>query len=161
MVGEPERYGRIVAEVADLYEWIDSQLTQNAQRVGSCRACGACCDFAAYDHRLFVTPPELMYLAARLDTTALQRMTAGRCPYQEGPRCGVHAHRFAACRIFCCTGDSAFQGELSEAVVRRLKAICERLEIPYRYQDLPAALNAFAIDTCRSAGGPCPGDRGR
>jgi Fe-S-cluster containining protein len=143
MVGEPERYRRIVAEVADLYDWIDSQLTQNAQRVGSCRACGACCDFAAYDHRLFVTPLELTYLAAKLNTPQLKRMTGGRCPYQHDSRCTVHEHRFAACRIFCCKGNSSFQSELSEAAVKRLKAICEKLGIPYRYQDLSTALSDF------------------
>jgi Fe-S-cluster containining protein len=144
MVGEPERYGRIVAEVADLYDWIDSQLTQNAQRVGSCRACGACCDFTAYDHRLFVTPPELTYLAARLDASQLKRMTGGRCPYQQEGRCTIHEHRFAACRIFCCTGVPTIQSELSEATIKRLKAICERHSLPYRYQDLCAALSDFA-----------------
>jgi hypothetical protein len=55
----------------------------------------------------------------------------------------VHEHRFAACRIFCCKGNSSFQSELSEAAIKRLKAICERSAILYRYQDLPAALEAF------------------
>jgi len=143
MVGAPERHRRIVAEIAELYDWIDSQLRQNAGGAGQCDACGACCDFPAYDHRLFVTPPELMYLAAKLNTTTLKPMPAGRCPYQQGQSCTVHEHRFAACRIFCCKGDSAIQSELSEAVLKRLKAICERLEIPYHYQDLSAALETF------------------
>lgn len=147
MVGEPERHRRIIAEVEALYDWIDSQLRQDPRGAGSCRACGACCDFAAYDHRLFVTPPELMYLAAKLDTPQLKGMSGGRCPYQRDLRCTVHEHRFAACRIFCCSGDSAVQSELSEAVVERLKIICDRLEIPYRYQDLATALESLAVDT--------------
>jgi len=143
MVGAPERHRQILADVAKLYDWIDSQLRQNPAGAGRCSACGACCDFPAYDHRLFVTPPELMYLAAKLDVAALKPMSAGKCPYQQGQSCTVHEDRFAACRIFCCKGDSAFQSELSEAVVKRLKALCERLEVPYRYQDLPAALETF------------------
>jgi Fe-S-cluster containining protein len=129
--------------MADLYEWIDRQLTQNPDSAGQCSACGACCDFPVYDHRLYVTPPELVYLAAKLDTAALKPMLAGRCPYQQDERCTVHEYRFAACRIFCCKGDSTFQSALSEATVERLKAICERYNVPYRYQDLPAALETF------------------
>jgi Fe-S-cluster containining protein len=159
MVGEPERHRRIVAEVADLYGWIDAQLKQNPAGAGSCAACGVCCDFPAYDHRLFVTPPELVYLAAKLNARHLKATPDGRCPYQQNQRCSIHEHRFAGCRIFCCKGDSAFQSELSEATLKRLKTICEHYGIAYRYQDLPATLDAFATDTCRSAGGPCPADR--
>jgi Fe-S-cluster containining protein len=143
MVGEPERHRRIVAEVAKLYDWIDSELRQNPQGAGSCRACGACCDFAAYDHRLFVTPPELMYLAAKLNTPQLKPMPGGRCPYQHQQRCTIHEHRFAACRIFCCSGDAPVQSELSETALKGLKAICEQMELAYRYQDLATALDAF------------------
>jgi len=159
MVGEPERHRRIITEVADLYGWIDSQLKQDPAGAGRCAACGACCDFPAYGHRLFVTPPELVYLAAKLSTRQLKAMPGGRCPYQQGKRCSIHEHRFASCRIFCCKGDSAFQSELSEATLKHLKATCERFEIPYRYQDLPTALNTFATGTYLSAGGPCPADR--
>ncbi len=143
MVGAPERHQRLIAEMTDLYDWIDARLKEDPDRAGRCKACGDCCDFPAYDHRLYVTPPELMYLAARLNASELKPMTTGRCPYQEDSRCTVHEHRFAACRIFCCRGDSAFQSELSEAVLKRLKTICERLEVPYRYQDLPAAIETF------------------
>lgn len=146
MVGAPERYRRLIAEMADLYEWIDGQLRQDPGGEGKCDACGACCDFPAYDHRLYVTPPELAYLAAKLNAASLKPMLTGRCPYQHDQRCTVHEHRFAACRIFCCKGDSAFQSDLSEAALKRLKALCERLGIPYRYQDLPAALEAFSPD---------------
>jgi Fe-S-cluster containining protein len=147
MVGAPERHRRLIAEMADLYEWIDGQLRQDPDKAGQCSACGACCDFPAYDHRLYVTPPELAFLAAKLRTTGLKPMTSGRCPYQQGQSCTVHQHRFAACRVFCCKGDSAFQSELSEAVLKRLKAICERLEVPYRYQDLAAAIETFNRQT--------------
>ncbi|RPJ20611.1 MAG: hypothetical protein EHM35_19245 [Planctomycetaceae bacterium] len=143
MVGAPERHRRLIAEMADLYEWIDARLKEDPDRAGQCDACGTYCDFPTYDHRLYVTPPELTYLAAKLNATTLKPMPAGRCPYQQGSSCTVHEHRFAACRIFCCRGDSAFQSDLSEAVLKRLKAICERLEVPYHYQDLPAAIETF------------------
>jgi Fe-S-cluster containining protein len=161
MVGEPERHRRVVAEVERLYGWLDSQLKRDLRRAGSCAACGACCDFAEYGHRLFVTPPELMYLATKLDVAQRKPMPGGRCPYQQDSLCTVHEYRFATCRIFCCKGDADFQSGLSEAALKRLKAICERLEVAYRYQDLPTALAAFVTDTCRSAGGHGPAGRGR
>jgi hypothetical protein len=138
---------------------MDHRLRQDAARAGNCTTCGACCDFAGYDHRLFVTTPELIYLAAKLGTTTLEPSTSGRCPYQRGAACDVHAYRFAGCRIFCCHGDAAWQGELSEDTLRRLKAVCERHDVPYQYMALGAALARFNDDTCRSVAGPCPADR--
>lgn len=159
MVGKPEGHRRLLEEVAALYEWIEAQTKQAPARAGRCRACGRCCDFPAYEHRLFVTPPELAYLAAQLGTYKLQAMTGGRCPYQQGSTCTVHAQRFAACRIFCCKGDPDFQSALSEEALRRLKALCAEFHVPYHYQDLAAALAAFNGDTCRWAWGSCPGER--
>ncbi len=158
MVGEPERQ-RLLDEVAAIYEWIEARRVQEPARTGRCRACGACCDFPAYDHRLYVTVPELAYLATKLGVQELRRMSGGRCPYQQGTRCSVHEHRFAACRIFGCDGDPAFQSELSEEALRRLKALGEEFRIPYRYQELAAALADFKADACQSAGATCPADR--
>jgi Fe-S-cluster containining protein len=159
MVGKPQGQRRLIEEVAALYEWIAARREQEPARAGLCKACGACCDFAAYDHRLFVTPPESAYLAARLSVRELKTMTTGRCPYQEGMNCTVHEHRFAGCRIFCCDGDPDFQSEVSEEALRRLKALCEEFQVPYRYQDLAAALAGFNCGTSQSAWAPCPADR--
>ena len=143
MVGEPQRQQQLLQEVAAVYDWIEARRRQESARAGQCQACGACCDFIAYDHRLYVTPPELAYLAARLGVRELRAMPTGRCPYQEGPKCTVHEHRFAGCRVFGCKGDPDFQSELSEEALRRLKALCEEFQIPYRYQDLATALAGF------------------
>jgi len=157
-VGGPEGFRRLVEEVAAIYEWIEARKQQDPARAGRCQACGACCDFAAYEHRLFVTPPELISLAARLGARELRQMTDGRCPYQQGAACTVHEQRFAGCRIFGCGGNPESQSEWSEEALRRLKALCEEFGVPYRYQDLAAALAEFRTDTCRSAAEPCPGD---
>ncbi|HON92490.1 MAG TPA: YkgJ family cysteine cluster protein [Sedimentisphaerales bacterium] len=143
MVGKPEGHGRLIQEVASLYDWIAEQLRKESARVGSCNACGACCDFPSYGHRLFVTPPELIYLAAKLDVERLLPMPGGRCPYQQNNRCGIYQHRFVGCRIFHCRGDSVFQNELSQAALKCLKNLCEQFQIPYRYTDLSAAVNMF------------------
>jgi Fe-S-cluster containining protein len=143
MVGTAQRRSQILDEVASLYAWIDTRLALDAKRSGRCTACGSCCDFLTYDHRLYVTGPELMYLAAGTD---LRLPSGGRCPYQEAGKCSVREHRFSACRVFCCHGDAGFQSELSEAVIKRLKAICDRFSIPYRYVELGAALAEFSSE---------------
>jgi Fe-S-cluster containining protein len=158
MVGEPRRHGRLVEEVEALYAWIDEQLAQQPTDAGQCQACGECCDFVGYDHLLFVTPPELIYLAEKLNVSRLRQMTSGRCPYQEAAKCTVHPHRFAGCRVFGCRGNAEFQSDLTEEALRRLKAICEEFDVPYRYADLARALANFTNDSDLSAGEPCPGD---
>ena len=140
MVGDAGRRSRIVEEVEAIYAWLDQQLEQDPERSGRCAECGACCDFAAYDHRLYVTLPEIIYLTSKLGRERLKKMTSTRCPYQQERSCAIHEHRFSGCRIFCCKGDVVFQNDLSESVIARLKSLCERFNLPYRYMELSAAL---------------------
>jgi Fe-S-cluster containining protein len=130
----------LIQKVSELYHWIEEQ-TQNPELKiqNSCNACGNCCDFDAYGHRLYITPPELLYLAAMLST--LQPMTGSHCPYQIDNRCSIHEHRFASCRIFFCRGDKTQQSDLSEETLAKLKALCLEFDIPYRYMDLKTALS--------------------
>lgn len=134
---------KLLREVAEIYRWIDEQLYNNSDSAGRCSACGECCDFGAFEHRLFVTVPELMYLSANLNVEKLKPMLASRCPYNIDGKCSVYEWRFVGCRIFCCTADVDFQSSLSEAVLEKLKIICQKFEIPYRYTDLASALNSF------------------
>lgn len=106
-----------------------------------CRACGDCCDFEEFDHRLFVTPPELVYLASNLGVEDLKPMSTGRCPYNVEGKCSVYEYRFAGCRIFSCSGHPDFQSRLSETALEKFKAVCTHFQVPYRYTDLPTALN--------------------
>jgi hypothetical protein len=132
---------KLLREVAEIYKWIDEQLCNNSNSAGRCNACGKCCDFDAFEHRLFVTMSELMYLAANLDVEKLKSMPTSRCPYNIDGKCSVYEWRFAGCRIFCCGADADFQSSLSEAALKKLKVICQKFEIPYRYTDLASALN--------------------
>ena len=140
-----ETESHIVDAVAEIYTWIDSQVADFVP----CKACGKCCDFEAYDHRLFITTPELLFFAHRMSPEPIKPMTTGQCPYNIDKKCTVHPHRFAACRIFSCTGDVDAQNRLSEAAVAKLKSICEQSNIPYQYVDLKAALSRI----CRSGEG--------
>ncbi len=135
---------RLLERVAEVYDWLELQIRRSDSLSGTCKCCGDCCDFDAFDHRLFVTSQELTYLAANLGPGTIKMMTAGRCPYNIDGKCGVHELRFAGCRIFCCSGDADFQSEMSEAVLARLKSICTEFRIPYRYVDMATALNGLA-----------------
>ncbi len=140
---------RLLEKVAEIYTWLDTKIRDNNKLTGQCKACGKCCDFDKFDHHLFVTPPELMYLttgqqAANLGAENIKSMPTNRCPYNIDGKCTVYEYRFAACRIFYCDADADFQSELSESALKKLKSLCTEFQIPYRYTGLADALNSLA-----------------
>ena len=144
MVARCRADNRLIEKVAEIYDWLDVQVRRCGELAGACKSCGNCCDFDVFDHRLFVTPPELMCLAVKLGAEDIKPMPTSRCPYNIGGTCTVYEYRFAGCRIFCCNGDADFQGRLSESALKKLKSVCTEFQIPYRYTDLASALNSFA-----------------
>jgi len=124
--------------VAELYAWVDQQI--QGLESEPCQACGKCCDFVAYDHRLFVTTPELIYFQLEL-AEPVKPMTTGRCPYQEQEKCSIYDIRFLGCRIFGCTRPDTFQNELMESALQRLRELCDEFDISYEYMDLATVLN--------------------
>ncbi len=130
---------KILHAVAEVYDWLDEQNTAQAP----CDRCGKCCDFETFDHRLFVTSPELIYFTA--GTGPLKPMPGRLCPYNIDDNCTVHRHRFAGCRIFSCKANGRSQSRLSEEVIEKFRSICSEFNVPYRYTDLAAALNDPAV----------------
>ena len=151
LVGGSKTDNQLLNGVAEIYNWLDLQIRDYSDLAGTCDACGRCCDFngpasdceQGFDHQLFVTLPELMYLAANLGAENLKPMPTSRCPFNIGGKCTVYEYRFAGCRIFCCNADADFQSRLSESALKKLKSICTEFQIPYRYTELAAALNSF------------------
>ena len=143
-MAESKTRNQLLTKVNEIYHWLDWQISESADLAGQCSACGACCDFDAFDHRLFVTPPELMYLAANLGTKNIKAMHTSRCPYNVDGKCSVYEYRFVGCRIFCCKANKDFQNTLSESALKKLKSLCTELNISYRYTDLATALNGAA-----------------
>lgn len=127
----------VLQAVQQVYDWLDEKI---AEMNSSCQACGRCCDFDAYGHRLYVTTPEMLYFLNRT-CQEMQFMTDGVCPYQKDGRCQARQARFSACRIFFCTGDNRRQYEFSEEAVRRFRNICRQYDLTYRYIDLKYALS--------------------
>ena len=137
------RHKKIIERVSEIYKWIEEQQLANKGIAGQCAACGKCCDFETYDHRLYITTPEILYFVEKLGRANIKQMTTTRCCYQVEGKCSVHAYRFSGCRIFCCKGEATFQSELTEAAIKKFKGLCAELQIPYRYVELPAAFKNF------------------
>ncbi len=151
---------QLLNEVAALYDWLGRQTRCYYKPEILCSACGECCNFKEFEHLLFVTPPELLYLSANLKSKQLMKMSADTCPYNlsaivpmssigttadESGKCTVYNYRFSGCRIFCCKADKDFQAELSESAIKKLKSMCEKFNIPYSYTDLKTALDNFNV----------------
>ncbi len=143
MVGKCQTNGQLVKKVAEIYDWLDSQIESHRELTGRCEGCGRCCDFEGFDHKLFVTGPELMYLSVNLRGGNVKPMSTSQCPYQTGGRCTIYEYRFAGCRIFCCKGNADFQNGLSESALEKFKSLCNEYQIGYRYSELATALNSF------------------
>ena len=144
MVAGSEKRQQLLEKVAEVYKWLQVQNCSAGRMAGTCNSCGDCCDFEVFDHRLFITPPELMYLAANLGIKDIKPMPANRCPYNVDGKCTVYEYRFTGCRIFCCSGDADFQSRLSEEAIDKFKSTCTEFQIPYLYTDLATALNSLA-----------------
>jgi hypothetical protein len=148
--GKVRSKSQLIKKVAEIYGWLDLQIANNSDLAGACDGCGRCCVFddsaseQNFDHRLFLTTPELMYLTANISSEGIKSMTTSRCPYNINGKCSIYEYRFSGCRIFCCRGDKDFQSRLSESALKKFKAICEEFDIDYRYIDLATALNNFA-----------------
>jgi Fe-S-cluster containining protein len=127
----------MIEAVEKLYNWIDQQV----ENTGDCKACGDCCDFEKFDHRLYVTSVELAYFTEKMKHD-LRKMDTTVCPYRVEGKCTVYPYRFAGCRIFACGRNADTESSLSEETLGKLKQIGEEYEIPYRYTDLKTALNS-------------------
>ena len=131
-----KKESQIIEEVDAIYRWVDDQIQAMDQ---SCKACGECCDFERFGHRLYVTTPELMHFQYAVGPN-IKDMPGGVCPYRVDGQCSVYAHRFSGCRIFSCKGDMEKQNALCEQVIGQFKTLCNQHQIPYRYLYLKAGL---------------------
>ncbi len=136
MAVKNEKTALLYDEVAQIYDWLDeTSKSLNNQ----CSACGKCCNFESFGHKLFVTTPELLYFHKNVRN--LKPKPAQSCPYLENGKCTVRNFRFAGCRIFFCKSDKDMQNKLSEQALKKFKSLCDKFDFPYRYMDLTTALN--------------------
>jgi Fe-S-cluster containining protein len=143
-----EKNINICEQVKEIYTSLDAQIKSFD---ADCSACGKCCDFDSFGHKLFVSSPELLYFYENLKP--LQKMSIGHCPYQQESKCTAREFRFAGCRIFFCKGDNEKQNALYEEVLRKFKSVCEQYSFPYLYMELSKALDfADKLDTTIESG---------
>ena len=126
---------RFLAELERLLGDVDAAIAAEGP---TCRACGQCCHFEQFGHRLFVSSGELALLTRHVPP---QPHRPGRCPYQLAERCEARAGRGLGCRVFFC--DAAL-GPWCEQVYETFHGQIRRLHdtagLPYRYGELTAAL---------------------
>jgi hypothetical protein len=127
----------IANSVTRIYSWLDAEIVDEQ----TCEACGKCCDFESFGHKLFVTTPEIVCFTTKITPENLKPMTGDICPYNSHGKCDVYEDRFAACRIFNCKADTEAQNAITEDALKELKNLCDTFDIPYRYVELKTALN--------------------
>lgn len=141
--GDPQ----ISGELELLYEQI---ARETAEQRPVCEQSGRCCDFDAWGHRLYVTGLEAAYLVSRLETAPTlgqiaEARAGGGCPFQKALSCTVHPLRPLGCRVyFCDPSSTAWQHDLTERMLRELRALHDRHEIPYQYAEWRALLEMLA-----------------
>lgn len=138
---------QVIDRVRQIYDQIDTVLQNSPSLAGKCSACGKCCSFESFGHRLYITPPELEYLVFQIGKENVRPMKNGVCPYNKNGKCSVYNYRFASCRIFYCSGDKDFQSQLTESILAQFKKLCQDLAVPYKYMELADALSGSIFDT--------------
>lgn len=149
---------RVVAELEAIYA---SVATEIAGRGPACWASGRCCNFRKVGHDLFVTLLEAAYCvrrdaearkpaAASKDVSLPQMLqrseltmqavdTArerGDCPYLDGNLCGAHEMKPLGCRVYFCDASAQeWQHELTERALRDIRALHDRFNVPYVYDE--------------------------
>lgn len=149
------RQAAIDESIRAIYAAIDEEVNQKSP---TCWISGRCCDFNAYDHRLFVTGLEIAWVLNQLaaDQPKSFAITPEQsvdepCVYQRDKLCTIHAVRPLGCRIyFCQEGTDAWQQEVYEQFMKSIRFLHDDNDLPYGYmewrgglQDGMVSLNAI------------------
>lgn len=139
--------------IAALLESIYSDAAADIARRGpACWASGRCCNFGKSGHRLYTTGLEAAYTVVHLNASnptlsanaLAESLSRGGCPFQVNNLCGVHAIKPLSCRLyFCDRSAQAWQHELSERLLERLKRLHDTHQVPYRYAEWRQLLALF------------------
>ncbi len=119
-----------LARLGDLYRRLEE-----AAPSAACRACGACCHFEAYGHRLFATRLETLYLVERSGPPR-HPFDEDSCGYQEGQSCAAREGRVLGCRTFFCPDAGADRRGLHESALDEIRLITEEFGLPWDYMPL-------------------------
>jgi Fe-S-cluster containining protein len=135
--------------VSSEYELILDELARaTRERQPICHSSGRCCRFEEFGHRLYVTGLETAWTighlppGVRFDRPGLDAAIArGGCPFQLERLCSVHLVRPLGCRVYFCDETAQeWQRDLYESLLRDLRNLHDRHQIPYEYAEWRAML---------------------
>ncbi|MCC6579178.1 MAG: hypothetical protein IT440_01965 [Phycisphaeraceae bacterium] len=110
----------------------------------TCWSSGKCCRFDAFGHRLYVTGLEAAWTLMHAGPPP-KADDLGVCPYQRDKLCTIHEDRPMGCRVFFCQQSAqAWQPDVYERHLTRLRRLHDEHGIPYRYMEWLAALQESA-----------------
>lgn len=115
-----------------------------------CLSGGACCRFERFGHQLWMSGLEVAWCLRQLPTApgaseVEDAVRRGDCPFLRDGACGVHWARPLGCRAYFCDGaGEGWQEALLESWHGRVRALHERLQVPYRYDEWRRLLRVFA-----------------
>ena len=116
-------------DLLHLYAELDAEIADEKPR---CDASGRCCRFSEYGHTLFLSAIEAELLFEREPESV-----GGECPFQINGLCTARDRRPLGCRTYFCDQKYAERmPEISEAAIRRLKALHDRWERAWDYRPL-------------------------
>ena len=129
--------------LAELRRILDAAAAAAAEQAFACRACGRCCRFEEFGHKLYVTPGELALLQS---VPITGEPAVGRCPHQVDGKCMARNERALGCRLFFCdpAAEQWFQGTY-ELFHERIKRLHRDRALPYAYVEM----TFFLVDTRR------------
>ncbi|HEY3241923.1 MAG TPA: hypothetical protein VGM03_01105 [Phycisphaerae bacterium] len=131
-----------LSAVESVYADLDARI---ATRRPLCINRGACCQFEAFGHRLFVTPVELAYFIAKSEGPLRAPTSAAACPYQVSGLCTMRAARPTGCRIFFCdVAAQHWQPDETEQTLAQIRALHSRFDLPYAYVEWIEALRQLS-----------------
>ncbi len=134
------------AELRALYRRLDAEVRRQE---AVCLGGGACCRFDLTGQRLMLSTLELAYLSELPPPQPLS-WRPERCCYQVGPRCTARDRRPLGCRVyFCDPALTCWCTKTYEKYHREIRAMHERLHIPYRYVELSAGLREIYLKDAR------------
>lgn len=115
-----------------------------ARRPPVCRACGKCCRFATFGHRLLVSPLELSLLTEAPPEHL--PVEPGLCPYQRDDLCTARERRPLGCRIYFCEARLEDCSRLYERFHRDIRRLHADRRLPYIYAELTSNLSRLLDD---------------
>jgi hypothetical protein len=142
-------------QVLELYREVDREV---AAAGPVCVASGRCCRFKEHGHVLFVSNLEAEVLLAAAPAYDPASVTPDFCPFQRGNLCTAREPRPLGCRVYYC--DPNYQetgGRITEAYLRRLKALADAHGVAWRYAPLHRFLTCPEEATQPHAGPGRPG----